>query len=74
MSSRKKRRFELNDLVNNQHSNNEEEDGQIKEISFQNGETSLVLKKPLRYYTANKCDYDESLIDSSQLWHQIIVS
>lgn len=73
MSFRKRKLDELDNLVNNPQLYDEEEDSRAEEISFQNGETSLILRQALGYYSAGKCDYDENLIGSSRYWHQIIV-
>lgn len=74
MSFRKKKRSELDDLVNNPQLSDDDEDNRGEKILFENGETPLVLKQPLRYYSAGKCDFDEILIGSKLYWHQIIVS
>lgn len=77
MNGRKsrKRNFEaLTSMANDVDSDEEDEDEKgLKTVSFQNGETSFIVKESAYLYTFGKTNFNEELLGSPDYWHQVIV-
>lgn len=74
---RKRQRDMLNTMVHQSNrSNSGEMDGNDEiEVVFQNGESSLKLRKCFATYSHGNCfNYDEEMIGSPDYWHQVTVS
>ena len=74
MSSRNKRRHELDSLINDSCESGEYEGGSVGEVRFESSDVLLVVQKPFYSYNHENCNYDKLMIESDIYWHQVIVS
>lgn len=72
MSSRNKRRHELDSLINDK--SGDSEGGRVGEVRFESSEVPLILQKPFYSHNYENCNYDKLMIGSDIYWHQVVVS